>query len=79
MRQLSRDKVLFLLLGGYLILLLLFDALIAYFKALTNVACPRDLQLLGGKEPYFHLLSLRPNYLPYHQCFPAGHASVGYA
>lgn len=54
-------------------------AVVAYLKAITNVACPRDLTLFGGTEPYIHLLQRRPAYLPYEQCFPAGHASVGYA
>lgn len=53
--------------------------LIAYLKAVTNIACPWDLAIFGGTEPYIHLLQKRPSYLPYHQCFPAGHASVGYA
>lgn len=53
--------------------------LVAYFKMITNVACPWHLQLFGGKEPYFSILSARPDYLPYHKCFPAGHASIGYA
>lgn len=54
-------------------------ALIAYFKAITNIACPWSLALFGGSEPYIHLLQPRPSYLTYSQCFPAGHASVGYA
>ena len=53
--------------------------LVAYLKAITNIACPWDLALFGGTEPYVHLLQKRPSYLPYKQCFPAGHASVGYA
>lgn len=35
--------------------------------------------MFGGNEPYIHILQPRPSYLPYSQCFPAGHASVGYA
>ncbi|WP_134056516.1 phosphatase PAP2 family protein [Rheinheimera aquimaris] len=53
--------------------------LVAYLKAITNIACPWDLAVFGGTEPYIHLLQKRPSYLPYKQCFPAGHASVGYA
>lgn len=53
--------------------------LVAYLKAITNIACPWDLVLFGGTEPYIHLFEQRPAYLPYTQCFPAGHASVGYA
>lgn len=59
--------------------LLLSFALIAYLKSITNVACPWSLQLYGGTEPYFHLWQQRPANLAYRQCFPAGHASVGYA
>lgn len=59
--------------------LLLSFAFVAYLKAITNIACPWSLELFGGNEPYIHLLQLRPSYLPYSQCFPAGHASVGYA
>lgn len=54
-------------------------ALVAYLKAITNIACPWDLALFGGTEPYIHLFQHRPDYLSYQQCFPAGHASVGYA
>ena len=54
-------------------------ALVAYLKAITNIACPWSLAMFGGNEPYIHILQPRPSYLPYSQCFPAGHASVGYA
>lgn len=54
-------------------------ALVAWGKAITNIACPWDLVSFGGSEPYLHLWQARPGYLHYHQCFPAGHASVGYA
>jgi membrane-associated PAP2 superfamily phosphatase len=53
-------------------------ALVAYLKAITNIACPWSLSQFGGIEPYIHLFQHRPAYLPYSQCFPAGHASVGY-
>ena len=59
--------------------LLLSFALVASLKSITNVACPWNLQLYGGTEPYFHLWQQRPTDLAYRQCFPAGHASVGYA
>lgn len=54
-------------------------AVVAALKALTNVACPWSLSLFGGNEAYFSLLQPRPDSLPYSRCFPAGHASVGYA
>jgi membrane-associated PAP2 superfamily phosphatase len=59
--------------------LLLSFTLVAYLKSITNVACPWSLSLFGGTEPYYHLLQQRPAYLAGSQCFPAGHASVGYA
>ena len=54
-------------------------AVVAALKAVTNVACPWSLSLFGGNEAYFSLLQPRPDSLPYSRCFPAGHASVGYA
>ncbi|MDP5141146.1 phosphatase PAP2 family protein [Rheinheimera baltica] len=54
-------------------------ALVAYLKSITNIACPWDLAMFGGTEPYYHLLQARPANLRHIQCFPAGHASVGYA
>ena len=54
-------------------------ALVAGLKAVTNTACPWDLTAFGGSEMYYHLLQSRPADLPTSRCFPAGHASVGYA
>ncbi|MDP5036068.1 MAG: phosphatase PAP2 family protein [Alishewanella sp.] len=53
--------------------------IVAYLKTITNVACPWDLLAFGGSEPYIHYLQIKPSFLPYHRCFPAGHASVGFA
>ena len=54
-------------------------AVVAGLKAVTNAACPWDLSVFGGTEMYYHLFQSRPAELPTSRCFPAGHASVGYA
>jgi len=50
-----------------------------YLKAITNIDCPWDLSMFGGDMPYVHLFSDKPDWLPLARCFPAGHASAGYA
>ncbi len=53
--------------------------LVASVKAWSNVDCPWDLLRYGGDRPYIDLFSLRPIGLSRGRCFPAGHASAGYA
>ena len=53
--------------------------LVAWVKAWSNVDCPWDLLRYGGDRPYIDLFSLRPIGLSRGRCFPAGHASAGYA
>ena len=48
-------------------------------KHLSHVDCPWDLQQFGGNLPYVPLFENRPEWMPNAQCFPAGHASAGYA
>lgn len=48
-------------------------------KAGSNMDCPWDLYRYGGDRPYFGLFATRPPGLPRGACFPAGHASGGYA
>jgi membrane-associated PAP2 superfamily phosphatase len=48
-------------------------------KAVTNVDCPWDLAPFGGQFPYVHLFADRPDVLRHARCFPAAHASSGYA
>lgn len=48
-------------------------------KATTNVNCPWDLTPFGGQFPYVHLFEDRADGLRHAQCFPAAHASSGYA
>lgn len=50
-----------------------------YLKAITNIDCPWDLSMFGGDMPYIPLLADKPDVLPLARCFPAGHASAGYA
>lgn len=53
--------------------------LVAWFKSWSNVDCPWDLVRYGGARPYVDLFSVRPVGLARGACFPAGHASAGYA
>jgi len=56
--------------------------LIAISKATTNVFCPRDIQRYGGSVPYVRVMEIcEPGTRPEKRgrCFPAGHASGGYA
>jgi membrane-associated PAP2 superfamily phosphatase len=52
---------------------------VAVLKELTNVDCPWDLASFGGTRPYVHLFADRPDDLPRAACFPAAHASSGFA
>ncbi|GAB3388764.1 phosphatase PAP2 family protein [Lysobacter fragariae] len=52
---------------------------VAWIKAWSNMDCPWDLTRYGGSKPYVDLISLRPLGLSRGRCFPAGHASAGYA
>ena len=54
-------------------------ALVGLLKAVTNIDCPRDLSEFGGSFPYIHLFAHRPSGLRHARCFPAAHASAGYA
>ncbi|WP_295798810.1 phosphatase PAP2 family protein [uncultured Microbulbifer sp.] len=56
-------------------------ALVGVLKSLTNVPCPKDLSLFGADHPYVTFLHRLPlvDTLPRVRCFPAGHASGGFA
>lgn len=58
---------------------LLATALVSAIKRGSNLDCPWDLLRYGGNRPYFGLFSARPAWMPPASCFPAGHASAGYA
>jgi membrane-associated PAP2 superfamily phosphatase len=65
---------------GYLLLsVLLSTLLVAALKSATGMDCPWDIDGLGGARPYLGLFDPRPTGLPDAACFPAGHASGGYA
>jgi len=53
--------------------------IVGLLKTFTNVDCPWDLIAFGGDRPYVGLFSTRPDDLPHARCFPAAHASSGYA
>lgn len=56
--------------------------LIALSKATTNVFCPREIQRYGGSVPYIRVMEIcSPAERPARRgrCFPAGHASGGFA
>ena len=58
----------------------LIPAIIGFLKVLTNVPCPCDSIYFGGNYPYVRVLDLMPQeILKKFQCYPAGHASGGFA
>jgi membrane-associated PAP2 superfamily phosphatase len=68
-------------LAGFLACLALVPAVIGVMKARSDIYCPWDLQRYGGEQPYHHFFdSLPPPGEPdCGNCFPAGHASGGFA
>ena len=54
-------------------------ALVAYLKYVLQMDCPWDLERFGGSKPYYPLWAVKPTYISAGQCFPAGHASIGFA
>lgn len=52
--------------------------LVSLLKHLTHMDCPWDLTRYGGTHPYFGLFQARHG-IAASGCFPAGHASAGYA
>jgi membrane-associated PAP2 superfamily phosphatase len=63
----------------FTIAVLLSIGVVGLLKTLTNVDCPWDLAPFGGRFPYVELFSDRPDALRAGRCFPAAHASSGYA
>jgi len=66
-------------LGYFVIAAVLGVGVVGLLKVLTNVDCPWDLQPFGGAFPFVHLFADRPDALRRAACFPAAHASSGYA
>lgn len=65
---------------GYLLLsVLVATTLVGFVKHWSNMDCPWDLTRYGGARPFIGLLGTRPVGLARGICFPAGHASSGYA
>lgn len=54
-------------------------ALVAWVKSWSNMDCPWDLVRYGGAREYVSLFAMRPLGMSRGACFPAGHASGGYA
>ena len=52
---------------------------ISVLKHLSNHACPWDLLLYGGTQPYIPLFGPLPIGATAGHCFPGGHASGGFA
>ena len=53
--------------------------LVSWTKSWSNVDCPWDLARYGGTRVYFGLFDAKSAGLARGMCFPAGHASGGYA
>ncbi|KGJ86620.1 phosphoesterase PA-phosphatase related protein [Colwellia psychrerythraea] len=65
-----------------LLSLIIVPSVVGLLKATTNSACPVALDNYGGEIPYVKVLaSYPPNKTPskIQKCFPAGHASGGFA
>ncbi|MBF0284992.1 MAG: phosphatase PAP2 family protein [Magnetococcales bacterium] len=54
-------------------------AAVSGLKASTNVHCPSELVEYGGEHPHVRLLEAPPPGMKRGRCFPAGHASGGFA
>ncbi len=70
---------------GIVIVLLsaiLIPSAVGALKAITNMPCPRDLSHYSGTYPHVSLLTSYPKSFPQAKnirCYPAGHASGGFA
>ena len=65
-----------------LVSLILIPLFVNGLKAVTNVPCPKDLALFGGNYPHITLFrGYPPEFLQQGpiRCYPAGHASGGFA
>lgn len=64
---------------GYLAaVMLLVPTIVATIKGVTNVPCPNDIQMFGGKFAYLGLWQDIVSHSG-QKCFPAAHASSGFA
>ncbi len=62
-----------------LVSVLLSVLIVSLCKHLLLSQCPWDLQQFGGHWPFVSLFETKPYDMTLSQCFPAGHASIGYA
>lgn len=58
---------------------LLATAVVSGLKSATGMDCPWDLTRYGGDRAFVSLFEHRPATMPPAACFPAAHASAGYA
>jgi membrane-associated PAP2 superfamily phosphatase len=65
--------------GYFVIAAVLSVGIIGVLKTVTNVDCPWDLSIFGGRFPLVQLFANRPDDLRAGSCFPAAHSSSGYA
>lgn len=64
---------------GYLVVAMVLVPLItASLKGVTHVVCPNHLQIFGGEYPYLNILE-NIQVGTRSKCFPAAHASAGFA
>ena len=66
-------------LGVLLLSLMMSFASVAVLKRLLPMECPWDLLQFGGSSEFWGLFDTRPETMSPNQCFPAGHASIGFA
>ena len=66
-------------LGVLLLSLVVSFASVAVLKRLLTMECPWDLLQFGGSSEFWGLFDTRPETMSPNQCFPAGHASIGFA
>ncbi len=66
-------------LGVLLLSLMVSFASVALLKRLLPMECPWDLLQFGGSSAFWGLFDTRPETMSPNQCFPAGHASIGFA
>ncbi len=58
---------------------ILATAFVGLLKAATDMDCPWNLLRYGGDRAFVGFFEVRPPNMPHASCFPAGHASAGYA
>ncbi len=75
----GRDRTLRWALLYVVIAMALGTGVISLLKSLVPMECPWDLLRYGGHQPFIGLFTARPAGMAAQACFPAGHASAGYA